>query len=156
MSQMILDVQEMVLYVDGDNGSRNGWTRVGGSPYPDILDYASNYLSAKGKNKEVGDFGFADSGKSSESIVNASVQVYAVNSRSGDNIELYLWDGGAWTSLGAREAPPAWGWVTWNATAQLNNWEKIDDAEVYMVWRPQPGNFDIYVDAARIRIFLTS
>jgi hypothetical protein len=156
MRQMILDVQEMMLYVDSDTGSRSGWTRVGSGPYLDAVDYASNYLSVKGKNKEVGDFGFADPGTSSGSIINASVQVYAVNSRPGDNIELHLWDGGAWSSLGTQEAPPTWGWVTWNATAQLNNWGKIDLAEVYLVWRPQAGSFDIYVDAARIRIFFTS
>ena len=95
MNQIILDVQEMKLYIDSNNGSRKGWKRVGSSPYLDTMDYASNYLPVKGKNKEEGDFGFADPGMSSESIVNASVQVYAANSRSGDNIELYLWNGSA-------------------------------------------------------------
>ena len=156
LNQTILDVQQLSLYVDGYDVSTKGWTRVGTSPYLDAIDYPTSYLTVKGGNKLIGDFDFGDSGMTTETIVNVTIQVYALNSRSGDSIEVSLWNGSAWASLGSREVPVSWGWMTWDATPRLNSWGLIDGARIYLRWSPGSGSYDVYVDCARILVEFTS
>jgi len=155
-NQTILDIQQLPLYVDGYDESTKGWTRVGTSPYLDAIDYPSSYLTVKGGNKLIGDFDFSDSGMATETIVNATIQLYAMNSRNGDSIEVSLWNGSAWVSLGSREAPVSWGWMTWDATSRLDSWDMIDGARIYLRWDPGPGSYTVYVDCARIMVGFTS
>ena len=155
-NQTILDIQQLPLYVDGYDESTKGWTSVGTSPYIDTNDYPTSYLTVKGGNKLIGDFDFGDSGKATETIVNTTIQVYAMNSRSGDSIEVTLWNGSSWASLGSREVPVSWGWMTWNATSRLDNWGMVDGARIYLRWTPGPGSYDVYVDCARILVGFTS
>ena len=140
------------LYVNGDDGARTGWKRIGTNPYLDAIDYDTNYLSVKATNKEAGNFDFTDSGKSKETIDNVTVQLYVKQSRAGDSLEVFVWNGSAWTSLGLKEIPTSWNWVNWTASAQLNSWTKIDGAKIYFVSYRQPGTNEFLVDCARLQV----
>ena len=140
------------LYVDADDVARTGWKRVGTNPYLDAIDYDTNYLSVKGPNKEAGNFGFIDSGKSAETIDNVTVQLYVKQSRAGDSLEVFVWNGSLWTSLGLKEIPTSWNWVDWTASTQLSSWAKIDGANIYFVSRRQPGTNEFLVDCARLQV----
>lgn len=146
----------MWLYVNTDDMTRTGWKRFGTYPYLDAIDYDVNYLSVKATNKEAGNFGFADSGKSVETIENVTVQLYAKQSNAGDNLEVFVWNGSIWASLGLREVSTSWNWVNWTATTQLNSWAKIDGAEIYFLSHRQPGVNTFLVDSARLQVRYSS
>ena len=140
------------LYVNGDDGARTDWKRVGTNPYLDAIDYDTNYLSVKATNKEAGNFDFTDSGKSIETIDNVTIQLYSKQNRAGDSIEVFLWNGSLWTSLGLKEIPTSWNWVNWTASADLDSWAKIDGAKIYFVSYRQPGANEFLVDCARLYV----
>ena len=118
----------MWLYVNTDDMTRTGWKRFGTYPYLDTIDYDINYLSVKATNKEAGNFGFADSGKSVETIENVTLQLYSRQEKAGDNLEVFVWNGSNLASLGLREISTSWNWINWTATTQLNSWATIDGA----------------------------
>jgi len=140
------------LYVNGYDGARTDWKRIGTNPYLDAIDYDINYLSVKATNKEAGNFDFTDSGKSTETIDNVTVQLYVTQSRAGDSLEVFVWNGSLWASLGLKEVPTSWNWVNWTASTQLNSWAKIDGARIYFVSYRQPGTNEFLVDCARLQV----
>jgi len=142
------------LYVNADDETRTGWTRVGTNPYLDAIDYNTNYVYASGNNLVVGDFNFTDSGKSTETIDGVTVQLYAKQSGTNNNLEVFVWDGSSWTSLGTQVTPTSWGWMNWTATTQLDTWAKIDGAKIYIKSRAAVGTFE--VDAARLKVDYTA
>ena len=144
------------LYVNADDVARTGWKRVGTNPYLDAIDYDTKYLFVKGTNKEAGNFGFTDSGKSTETIDNVTVQLYVKQSRAGDSLEVFVWNGSRWISLGLKEIPTSWNWVNWTAFTQLNSWTKIDGAKIYFVSHRQPGANEFLVDCARLQVDYSS
>ncbi|UCD26453.1 MAG: hypothetical protein JSV75_06075, partial [Candidatus Bathyarchaeota archaeon] len=146
----------MSLYVNTDDMTRTGWKRFGANPHLDAIDYDANYLSVKSTNKEAGDFGFIDSGKSTEIIENVTVQLYSKQNQTGDNLEVVVWNGSNWASLGLREISTSWNWVNWTATTQLDSWTKIDGAKIYFVSHRQPGVNTFLVDSARLQVVYSS
>jgi hypothetical protein len=140
------------LYVNNDDVARTDWKRVGANPYLDAIDYDTNYLSVKATNKEAGNFDFTDSGKSTETIDNVTVQLYVKQSRAGDSLEVFVWNGSLWASLDLKEIPTSWNWVNWTASTQLNSWAKIDGAKIYFVSYRQPGANEFLVDCARLQV----
>ena len=142
------------LYVNADDETRIDWTRVGTNPYLDAIDYNANYVYASGNNKLVGDFGFADSGKSTETINSVTVQLYAKQSATKNSLEVFVWDGSSWASLVTQETPISWGWMNWTATTELDTWAKIDGAEIYIKSRAAAGTYE--VDCARLQVDYTN
>lgn len=143
------------LYVNADDETRTGdWTRIGTNPYLDTIDYSTNYVYVSQNNKIIGDFGFADSGKSTETINSITIQLYAKQSASSKNLEVFLWDGSTWTSLNTQETPTSWGWMNWTATTELDTWTKIDGAKIYIESRSGSGTYE--VDCARLEVDYTS
>lgn len=143
----------LLLYVNGDNEMMTEWKRTGINPYLDAIDYNANFLSVKGHNRAAGEFGFTDSGKTAENIINVTVQLYARLSRARPHsIEVFIWNGSQWTSLGLQQITTSWTWSNWTATSQLNSWIKIDSAEMYFVSIRQPGGNEFFVDCARILV----
>ncbi len=140
------------LYVNGDDVARTDWKRVGTNPYLDTIDYNTNYLSVRATKKEAGNFDFTDSGKSTETIDNVTVQLYVEQNRAGDSLEVFVWNGSVWTSLGLKEIPIQWNWINWTASTQLDNWTKIDGAKIYFVSYRQPGANEFLVDCARLQV----
>jgi hypothetical protein len=143
----------MYLYVNADDETRTSWTRVGANPYLDAVDY-TNYIHVSGNNKFAGDFGFADSGKSTETINSVTVQLYTKQSLASKNLEVFSWDGSTWTSLGVEATPTSWGWMNWTATTELDTWGKIDGAKIYVKSRSAAGTFE--VDCARLQVDYTA
>jgi len=144
----------MRLYINADDETRTDWTRVGTNPYLDAIDYNTNYVHVSGNNKLVGDFGFADSGKSTETINSVTVQLYAKQSLPSMSLEVFVWDGSAWTSLGTQTTPTSWGWMHWTATTKLNTWAKIDGAKIYIKSRSAAGTYE--VDCTRLQVNYTA
>ena len=97
------------LYVNTDDETRTGWTRVGTNPYLDAIDYPTNFVNASGNNLQIGDFNFTDSGKSIETINSVEVQLYTQQLSASKNLEVFVWDGSSWTSLGTQTTPTSWG-----------------------------------------------
>jgi hypothetical protein len=138
------------LYVNADDETRTGWTRNGTNPYLDAIDYSTNYVWVSGNNLQIGDFGFADSGKSTEIIDSVTVQLYAKQSGTSNNLEVFVWDGFGWASLGVRTTPMSWGWMSWTATMVLDTWSKVDGAKMYIQSKAGAGTFE--VDCARLNV----
>jgi len=139
----------LLLYVNADDGTRTDWTRVGTSPYLDAIDYNVNYTHALGMNLEVGDFGFADSGKSTEQISTVEVQLYVRHS-SAKQLYVFVWDGSSWTSLNKIAISASWGWVNWTAITVLDTWTKIDAAKIYLRTDFSSGTYE--ADCARLKV----
>jgi len=143
------------LYVDVDDESRTGdWIRIGANPYLDANDYSTNYVYVDGNNKVIGDYGFTDSGKSTETINTVTIQLYAMQSLGSKNLEVFVWDGSSWGSLGTQTTPTSWDWMSWTATMELDTWTKIDAAEIYIKSRSGGGLYE--VDSARLQIGYTA
>jgi len=141
------------LYVNADDENKTEWSRAGTNPYLDAIDYNASYVYVSGNNKVVGDFGFTDSGKSTETISSVTVQLYAKQSLVGNNLEVFVWNSSVWTSLGVQGTPSSWDWMNWTATAILNTWTKIDGAKIYIRSRAPSVTFE--VDCARLQVDYT-
>ncbi len=141
------------LYVNADDGNKTGWSRTGTNPYLDTIDYNASYVHVSGNNMLVGDFSFTDSGKSTETINNVTVQLYAKQSFVDNNLEVFVWNGSVWTSLDVQGTPSSWDWMNWTATAELNTWTKIDAAKIYIRSRVASGTYE--VDCARLQVDYT-
>lgn len=137
------------LYADADDENRIEWTRVGMNPYLNAIDYSTNFVNVSGNNKLVGDFSFADSGKSMETVDNVEVQLYAKHS-GDDNLEVFVWDGFSWASLGTQTTSSSWGWMNWTATTVLDTWTKVDGAKIYIRSKASTGTYE--VDCARLQV----
>jgi len=142
------------LYINADDETRTDWTRVGTNPCLDAIDYPTNFVNASGNNLQVGDFNFTDSGKSTEPINSVEVQLYTQQSSASRNLEVFVWDGSSWTSLGTQATPTSWGWMNWTATTVLDTWTKIDDAKMYITSRSPVGTYE--VDCARLKVDYTN
>jgi len=138
------------LYVSADDETRTDWTRVGTNPYLNAIDYPTNFVNVSGNNLQIGDFNFADSRKSTETINSVTVQLYAKQSGINNNLEVFVWDGSGWASLGIQTTPTSWGWMSWTATTVLDTWTKIDGAKIYLVSKSAAGTFE--VDCARLSV----
>jgi len=141
------------LYVNADDETRTGWTRVGTNPYLNATDYPTNFVNVTGMNLQVGDFNFTDSGKSTETINSVEVQLYAQQSLASKNIEIFVWDGSSWTSLGIQAISTSWDWHNFTATTELDTWTKIDGAKMYIQSKAAAGIYE--VDCARLQVDYT-
>ncbi len=138
------------LYVNADDETRTGWTRVGTNPYLGAIDYSTNYVWVSGNNLFVGDFSFTDSGKSTETINSVTVQLNATQNQIGCKLEVFVWDGSVWASLGTQSTPTSWGWMNYTATTELDTWTKIDGAKIYILSTSASGTYE--VDCARLKV----
>ena len=139
------------LYVNTSDLSKKNWTAFG-SPDTDTLnaiDYPDYYIRTGSENTTVGDYYFTDSGKSTETITNVTAQIYGMHSSTGKQLEVFVWNGSSWTSLGPQTLPTSWAWVNYTATTELNTWAKIDEAKIYLK-SSDSGDY-YYVDCARLR-----
>ncbi|MCK4953296.1 hypothetical protein KAS14_05890 [Candidatus Bathyarchaeota archaeon] len=148
------DGGSLLLYVDTDDETRTDWMRIGTNPYLNANDYSSNYVNVSGNKMVIGDFGFEDSGRSTEDITSVTVQLYVRQSSPNRDLELFVWDGLSWTSLGTQITPMAWGWLNWTATTTLSTWTKIDGAKIYFKTTSAAGLYE--VDSARLTIYYAS
>lgn len=148
----------LLLYVNTCDWSVDDWN-VYGVPYEEVLnaiDYdepSPKWIETSSQNKLEGDFFFANSSKSTETIINVTVQVYARNSDS-DSLEVYMWNGSSYPSLGTQGLTPSWQWVNYTATTVLDTWTKIDGAKMYVKSLKNGGPYQ--VDCARLQVYYNS
>ena len=138
------------LYANSYDGFRTDWTRVGNSPYLSGIDYNSNYIYTNKNNYKIGDFGFEDSGLSSETIQNVTIQLYTKQTTANNPIQLFVWDGSSWYSLGLSTPTTSWTWLNYTATIRLDSWIKINSAKIYIQTATASGLYE--VDCARLMI----
>jgi hypothetical protein len=146
------------LYVNTCDWSVDEWNAYG-FPFEEVLNAIDYYdpvnfgwIETVSKNNFEGDFFFTDSGKSTETIISVTVQIYARNSDS-DNLEVYMWDGSSYPLLGSQGLTPSWGWVNYTATTVLDTWAKIDGAKMYVESLTNGGPYQ--VDCARLNVDYT-
>ena len=140
------------LYVNTSDLSKKNWTTFG-SPSTDTLnaiDYPNYYIRTGNESKEDGDYYFTDSGKSTETITNVTAQIYGMHNSTGKQLEVFVWNGSSWTSLGPQTLPTSWAWVNYTATTVLNTWAKIDEAKINL--RSNDNGDYYYVDRARLQV----
>ena len=142
------------LYADADDEMRTDWTRIGTNPHIDAMDYNTNYIHTSENNKIAGNFGFADSGKSTETINTVTIQLFAKQTAINNALETFVWNGSTWLPLGTKIIPTSWTWVSWTAAANLDTWSKIDGAEIYLQSQTATGIYE--VDCARLQINYTN
>jgi len=140
------------LYVNTSDRSKTEWTAFG-SPYTDTLndiDYPNYYIRTGDENKTDGDYYFTDSGKSTETITNVTTQIYGIHNSTNKELEVFVWNGSSWTSLGPQTLPTSWAWVNYTATTVLDTWAKIDEAKIYV--RSSDSGDYYHVDCARLQV----
>ena len=144
------------LYFHTSDLNKTEWTAFG-FPYTDLLnaiDYPNNYIRTGSKNDEDGDYYFANSSKSTETIINVTVQIYGMHNLTNKQLEVFVWDGSSWTSLGLQTLPTSWAWVNYTATTVLDTWAKIDEAKIYL--KSSDNGAYYYVDCARLQVYYNS
>ncbi len=141
------------LYVDSDDRRITEWNPIGTRPYLDAIDYDDNpndnYIYTSTKNQIDGDYYFTDTGKTTETITNVTVQIYARNSDSA-NLDIYVWNSSSYAFLGTQGLTPSWQWVNYTATTILDTWTKIDGAKIYVESLTDGGPYEI--DCARLQV----
>lgn len=133
------------LYVNGLGAERGAWTRVGASPYLDVQDQPTNYVHTAVKKAEIGDFTFANTTHSADTL--NSVALYAYSRKVGPpTADFMIWNGTSWVDTGlAQDVDGLWSWES-VAVASLDTWAKVDGAKLYL---RQPNDEDqTEVDAA--------
>jgi KaiC/GvpD/RAD55 family RecA-like ATPase len=141
------------LYIDIFDDSRTGWTRHGTDPYLHIQNYPTDYVwLGLDRTSSVGDFGFQNSSKSSETINSAVLRVYAWKEDTQDNFWVYLWDNSSWGNAYNVTRTSA-GWTDFDVTARLNTWVKIDSAKIYLNGdTTQAKDYRLFADCVMLRI----
>jgi len=149
--------QILDLYVDSFDNTRTGWTRVGAPPYLDNQNYPTDYAELSANQTEsVGDFGFQNSSKSSETINSVTIRAYGWRERGQDEMGFYLWNGSSWDVKYLINRVSA-GWVGYDVTARLGTWAKIDGAKIYLDGdTTQSGDGKVFADCAMLRINYTN
>jgi len=143
-----------LLYVNTCDWVLDEWN-VYGFPYEEVLnaiDYdepSPKWIETSVKNKLEGDFFFANSSKSTEPIINVTVQVYARNSDS-DSLAVYVWDEYSYAELEVQALTPSWQWVNYTATTVLDTWAKVDGAKMNVGSKANGGPYQI--DCARLLV----
>jgi hypothetical protein len=140
----------ILLDVDAFDGAKTGWTRVGIDPYLDNIDYSTSYVNASGNNLALGDFDFEDSGKSTETITNVTLQVYTRQSETDKTLKIFIWNGTNWLSETPLTDPTSWGWINWTVVTILDTWTKIDGARIYFRTGSSTGFYE--VDYATLKV----
>ena len=141
------------LYIYTFDDSRTGWTRHGTDPYLHIQNHPTDYVwLGLDRTSSVGDFGFQNSSKSSETINSAVLRVYAWKEETQDNFWVYLWDNSSWGNAYNVTRTSA-GWTDFDVTARLNTWIKIDSAKIYLTGdTTQAKNYRLFADCVMLRI----
>jgi len=141
------------LYVDGLGAERGAWTRVGTTPYLDAQDQPSHYVHNAVKKAEIGDFTFANTAHSADTLNSVTLYVYA-RKVGPPTLDIFLWNGTSWTDSGlAVDVDGLWSWEFVDVSAILDTWAKVDGAKMYI---KQPNDIDqSEVDAAYLLINYT-
>jgi hypothetical protein len=141
------------LWVNDYDNNRDGWTKVGTSPYLDAQDQPTNY-GYNATNKVLwGNFDFADS--AALGTIN-SVHFYAYGkcAQVGRDPTAWGWDGTTWVDFKKFPFTTVWGWGNIDLSEELDTWTKINGVRLYIEGRTgqAPGTF---VDACYISVDYT-
>lgn len=142
------------LYVDSFDNSRTGWNKHGLSPYLNSQNQPTDYVelpSGQELIQQVGDFGFTNSEKSSETINSVYLYVYGRKEKEQDSFSVYLWDGSTWGSP-YNITSSDWAWTSWDVSSRLDTWVKIDSVKIYLMGANDQEKGQIGADAAYLYV----
>lgn len=129
---------------------RAGWTEVG-TLHLQEQDQPTHYVWTVTKKAEHGDWDFANTAYSAETLNSVTLYVYAYND-VGRELSFFIHDGTSWTEY-AIILPTSYGWSN-IATPVLDTWTKVDGAKLYVA---QPNQADkSWIDAAYLLIDYTT
>ena len=141
------------LHIDVFDNTRTGWTGHGAAPYLDTQNYPTDYVwLGLDRTESIGDFGFHNSSKSSETINSVILRVYAWKEDAQDELWVYLWDNSSWGNA-YNVTRTSVGWTEFDLTARLDTWAKIDSATIYLNGdTTQAEDYRLFADCAILRI----
>ena len=125
--------REVCFYVDGfavGEGARDGWTKVGDSPYIDFQNYPDDYIWTPSDAEQSGDFSFPDMAVGHPTIV--EVALYCRSEQTIETITVNVWDGVGWTDAGDITPDFGWAWKTVDVSAILNTRAKVTAAKIWL------------------------
>jgi Fe-S-cluster containining protein len=122
---------------------KTAWTEVG-TLHLQEQDEPTHYIWTATKKAEHGDFAFANTAHSGDTLNSVTLYVYAKNAIGGRVLEYYIWNGASWTEYNLTPGT-TYGWLN-IAVPVLDTWTKVDGAKLYVVQPNQADRTDI--DAA--------
>ncbi|MFX1508161.1 MAG: hypothetical protein ACFFDC_18910, partial [Promethearchaeota archaeon] len=153
--------KEIDLKINYWSGWQDNWTKSGNSPYLDEADddnYVYGNQSGIGSNHGdlTGEFEFENTSITS-TINSVKLRVYGSAGTSQPSqyyFDVYLWDGNTWNQEISFKNIGSLTWREHDVTSNLNSWNKINEAKIYLEVRDLKGNrFGGQVcDAALLRI----
>ncbi|UCG03735.1 MAG: hypothetical protein JSW11_07065, partial [Candidatus Heimdallarchaeota archaeon] len=153
--------KEIDLKINYWSGWQDNWTKSGNSPYLDEADdvnYVHGNQSGIGSNHGdlTGEFEFENTSITS-TINSVKLRVYGsagTGQPSQYYFDVYLWDGNTWNQEISFKNIGSLTWREHDVTSNLNTWNKINDARIYLEVKDLKGNrFGGQVcDAALLRI----
>lgn len=124
---------ELCLYVDAyavGAGARDGWTKVGATPYIDVKSFPSDYIWTDADVEQTGDFSFADMTMGQPTTV--EVALYCKRQVGSETITVNVWDGVGWNNVGNIVPDATWAWKTIDVSAILNTRTKASAAKMWL------------------------
>ena len=140
-------IQNTKLYVNSFDATRDQWAKMGLSPYLDAQDEPSNYVCGENagpgstNGDQIGDFEFEDISQTGP-INSVVLRVYGHASATKPNqcyFLVYLWDGTSWTQVMDFKGETAYVWIEADVSANLNTWDKINGAKIYLSTEAKGG-----------------
>ncbi len=141
------------LWSDSYVDNHVGWTVVGSPPY--LGDTDGDYIYSKTDLTEEGDYGFADlSSAGSITSVTLYLECYGDDAPNDDSFDVYVFDGSSWTNEGnIAPSTTAWGtYETLDLSTKLNTDVKINNAQVYFIYKKSKGADDVWIRRAYLYV----
>jgi len=147
-------------YVNADDLLYGQWTsRNGDSPYLNAIDYPNNYIYniAGLPARKEGVYDFQNHGaESAEAITKVELEVYTLGVEDPDTgmptLSGYIWNGAAYSAIASQLAPDVWGWLTWDITATIGTWAKVDSMRCYLLTTCGGASAEIWADCMRLKV----
>ncbi|GAG98585.1 unnamed protein product, partial [marine sediment metagenome] len=124
--------RDLCLFVNGYavGDARDGWTKVGDSPYIDILDFPTDYIWSDTDVEQTGDYSFEDMTQGRPTTI--EVSLYCKRAVGSETITVNIWDGFQWNDVGDVTPDATWAWKTIDVSATLNSFAKVNVAKMWL------------------------
>lgn len=115
-------------------GARDGWTKVGSTPYLQYVDYAVNYIDTNVSDDATGDFGIEDTAQVGFPST-VEVSIFCMRDTPQGYINVYVDDGGGFVNAGTITPDETWAWKALDVSSILDTFTKVNAAKVYFEFK---------------------
>ncbi|MDH5788475.1 MAG: hypothetical protein OEZ40_09325, partial [Candidatus Bathyarchaeota archaeon] len=142
------------LYVNAFNveTGRDGWQRVGASPWIDAEDYSTNYIYSTVNLEKIGNFTFPNMPGDAASVINATLYAKIKTVAGAIRLEIMLWNGSWRTGIYAGTNNELV-WVSTNVTAILDTIIEVNNAEIYIIASNAAATYNDIVDCVYLKVY---